>query len=183
MCDVGQRRTGRSGWLPPPRKCDHRSVEKHEADLLRLTRDIDRDTGTLKFLYRGSELQPDQFEPELGRLVERGWLHRNAAGRWRITPMGEEALRVAEDWEFTVEEIFRPSMRPRALVVGVLRRGDMHRDDHFSVRRAGEETGSGRIETIELVTNRSRPDVFTITTSGAELQPGDVLNRWEPMAR
>jgi hypothetical protein len=72
-------------------------VERQHADLLRLT-EIDRDTGTIRFLYGGSDLPRDQFQPELERLHKRGWISRTPEDRWLITEAGNEALAEAENW-------------------------------------------------------------------------------------
>jgi hypothetical protein len=160
-------------------------VEKSEADLLRLVRRIDRDTGTIKFLYQGSEIEPDEFEHRLQELKERGWVQRNAADRWTISELGESALTEAEDWEFVIEEVFDLELRPGPFFAGTISRGSMHQGDSFGITRAGAEVGTGRIFRIELMTKRDRPGLIAFTVRRPDLTDllvGDVLNRWEPMA-
>ena len=65
--------TGNGGWSGHIPKRDAARGGKHQPDLPRVTCTIDRDTGTVKF-HTSDELKPEDFEPELRRLQERGWV-------------------------------------------------------------------------------------------------------------
>ena len=79
-------------------------MEKLHADLLHLT-EIDRDTGTIRFLYEHSGLSRDQVQTELESLEVHGWIVHTPEDRWMITAPGRLALEEAEHWEFRVHSV------------------------------------------------------------------------------
>ena len=79
-------------------------MEKLHADLLHLT-EIDRDTGTIRFLYGKSGLSRDQVPTELESLEVHGWIVHTPLDRWLIAAPGRLALEEAERWEFRVHSV------------------------------------------------------------------------------
>jgi len=150
-------------------------VERQAAELLRLT-EIDRDTGTIRFLYGRSDLPPDQFQPELERLRTQGWVSLTPEDRWQITEAGAEALAEAEDWEFRVHTVLRLTDQVNTYqVVGEMVRGSIYVVDDFTIRRGDRMVGGGSIQSI-VSDPKGELGLITLSVEANVLSPGDVLN-------
>ena len=152
-------------------------MEKQHADLLRLT-GIDRDTDTIRFLYRErrSDLPRDQIQRELERLRKRGWVSLTPEDRWLITEAGAEALAEAEDWEFRVHTVRRVNDQLNGYqVVGEVVRGSVHVVDDFTIRRGDRMIGGGSIRAI-AADPEGELGLITLTVEAKVLALGDVLN-------
>jgi hypothetical protein len=98
-------------------------VERLDADLLGQTK-LDRDTGTIWFLYDRPLTTREQLSGELRRLQDLGWVERTPKDRWRITSAGRELLSAARDWTFQVDRISHDKEYGRhAVVIGGLLAG------------------------------------------------------------
>ena len=101
------------------------AVERLDADLLELT-EIDRDTGTIWFLYHRPLTYREQLPGELHRLQDLGWIERTPRDRWLNTSAGLEVLSAARHWIFQVNKITQDKECGRhAIVIGRLLAGSM----------------------------------------------------------
>ena len=105
--------------------CKALSVQRLDADLLALT-EIDRDTGTIWFLYNKPLTTREELPGELHRLQSLGWIERTPKDRRLITSAGSEALSAARNWVFQVDQISQDEEYGRhATVIGRLLAGSM----------------------------------------------------------
>jgi hypothetical protein len=101
------------------------SVERLDADLLELT-ELDRDTGTIWFLYHRPLTTREQLPSDLERLQDLGWIERTPKDRWMITSAGSKALSAARNWNFLVDQISHVNeFGRRAIVIGRLLAGSL----------------------------------------------------------
>lgn len=98
-------------------------MERLDADLLELT-ELDRDTGTIWFLYHRPLTTREQLPGELHRLRDLGWIVRTPKDRWLITSAGSEVLSAARNWIFEVDQISQDN-GTYAIVIGRLVAGSM----------------------------------------------------------
>lgn len=88
--------------------------------------EIDRDTGTIWFLYHRPLTTREELPGELNRLQDLGWIERTPKDRWLITSAGSEALSAARNWVFQADQISQDKEYGRhAAVIGRLLAGSM----------------------------------------------------------
>ena len=175
-----------AGWpylrRPVKAVCKALQVERLDADLLALT-EIDRDTGTIWFLYHKPLTTREELPGELHRLQSLGWIEPTPEDRWAITGAGREALSAARNWGFQVDEISREKEGgQKAVVVGRLVTGSMSFFAspyfcHFTITRDGAAMGSGRVDDVRPTADPEDPCVVVSLElwEGERLEHGDLL--------
>jgi hypothetical protein len=158
------------------------AVERLDADLLELT-EIDRDTGTIWFLYHRPLTYREQLPGELHRLQDLGWIERTPRDRWLITSAGLEVLSAARHWIFQVDQITQDKEYGRhAIVIGRLLAGsmDFFADPFCNVFTVTRDDAPGRTGWVESVGPTDDPTNTYLVVSlelseDGRLRRGDLL--------
>lgn len=88
-------------------------------------------------------------------------------------------LRVSLSWEFDVEGTFELSTLEAPLLRGTIRTGVIRPGDWFVSGR----DATGRVERIEFVSTTEPPSgQVALGVAGAEIETGDRLRNWIPLA-
>ena len=150
-------------------------MEKLHADLLHLT-EIDRDTGTIRFLYEQSGLSRSQVQTELESLEVHGWIVHTPQDRWLITAPGRLALEEAEHWVFRVHSVEDDTEQSRIVrIAGDEVRGNVSLLDNFTIWRKGQIVGGGSIiGDVRRPADPSEP--VTLMCDARRIAPGDELH-------
>ena len=128
-------------------------MERLDADLLELAQ-IDRDIGTIWFLYNRPLTTRMNLLDELRRLEDLGWIERTPKDRWLITNAGSKALSTAINWAFQVDQIYQDKEPGRqAMAIGRLLAGSMAYFAHphsngFTIDRSGAPEKFGWVESV-----------------------------------
>ena len=157
-------------------------MERLDADLLELT-EIDRDTGTIWFVYDRPLTTREELPGELRRLQGLGWIERTSKGRWTITGAGSEALSAARNWVLQVDEISHDQEDSQAATLtGRLIAGSMAFFAHpycngFTIRRDDATEGTGWVNGIRPTDDVADPYVVVSLEflESDRLQHGDLL--------